>query len=868
MKKLLAILLTLAICIPCFSSISFPVSAEVSEHVYMIVTNPGENMDTQMNISWHSDFTYTDCYVEYTTADDTAFAKAVRVDGSYDDDDYLWFMDRSTTIAIGPDYHTTPFLNYGAELTGLTPDTDYIYRICDGEGAYSETYAFKTAGQDEFSILWLSDMHLSNDSNKAKKYKSSIDYVSGLAEYDIGLYFNTGDVVSSGDRYGFWQELYDYDIIKNCTYAATVGNHDLFDSMMDDDPNYTKFWASSEYFRITANYPDNGYSQSSGRINNYLSTFGYSAHSSKTANALFTVEDGALAGKKISGAQENLDGRSYCFIYNRILFIVFDYYAMTYNSEIGNAFNWAYEVIEANKGNYDYLFAAEHLNIFWGQDGTSRDGYYERYQNFLDTANVDVFFCGDNHIYFRSNSLVAGQPNTDPEKGTYFMQAPAITNTSTYPDYTGAVGVGVNRYSTADYLGGVMIDVDSEGLHFTAAMATGDGSNYSVLEEFDIPKKIRYADATVGIYELGSEVSLYETTDLTSTVLTTIPSDTVVEVYEADGIWGKIRYNGRSGWTRLADAELLYTVSEPSTYLMQELNGGYNAKYSTEGLYAYTPAYGATIANGGWTFSYNTVWTATEQADGTYIITEINAENGVPKKDTPTSDTTVVLMGGSGTAEALSSVLVMGYQFTLDWAQCAINSVDNEATNPEYVLHTVTYYGMDNAYLGSNMVLDGCPANAIEAPEIEGYIFTGWDKDISAVTEDITVTAVYEEVPIEESSEETSDEAPIEVESSDIASSDADVSDIEVSTDDTSDDVVVDVVYGDVNGDGTIDSLDAAQVLKYDALLVELNSDALVAADVNGDEFVDSLDAAQVLKYDALLIDSFTVEAADGEESF
>jgi len=67
----------------------------------------------------------------------------------------------------------------------------------------------------------------------------------------------------------------------------------------------------------------------------------------------------------------------------------------------------------------------------------------------------------------------------------------------------------------------------------------------------------------------------------------------------------------------------------------------------------------------------------------------------------------------------------------------------------------------------------------------------------------------------------------------------------------------VDVLYGDVNGDGDINSLDAAQVLKYDAQLIVFEGDGLAAADVNADGKVDSLDAAQILKYDAQLIDSF-----------
>ena len=87
-------------------------------------------------------------------------------------------------------------------------------------------------------------------------------------------------------------------------------------------------------------------------------------------------------------------------------------------------------------------------------------------------------------------------------------------------------------------------------------------------------------------------------------------------------------------------------------------------------------------------------------------------------------------------------------------------------------------------------------------------------------------------------------------------------------------DVTVTVVYtkipyafGDVNGDGQINSLDAAQVLKYDAEMIELDEYALAAADVNGDGAVNSLDAAQILKYDAEMIEKFPVEETVEEPS-
>ncbi len=64
---------------------------------------------------------------------------------------------------------------------------------------------------------------------------------------------------------------------------------------------------------------------------------------------------------------------------------------------------------------------------------------------------------------------------------------------------------------------------------------------------------------------------------------------------------------------------------------------------------------------------------------------------------------------------------------------------------------------------------------------------------------------------------------------------------------------------GDVNGDATVNSLDAAWILQYDAKIRQ----EIENADTNGDGTVNSLDAALVLKYDAKLIESFPAEAPE-----
>lgn len=66
------------------------------------------------------------------------------------------------------------------------------------------------------------------------------------------------------------------------------------------------------------------------------------------------------------------------------------------------------------------------------------------------------------------------------------------------------------------------------------------------------------------------------------------------------------------------------------------------------------------------------------------------------------------------------------------------------------------------------------------------------------------------------------------------------------------------IMYGDVNSDGNVNSLDAALILRYDAQLAsDLIPLQLMLGDTTGDSDVNSLDAAQILKLDASLITRF-----------
>ncbi len=65
-------------------------------------------------------------------------------------------------------------------------------------------------------------------------------------------------------------------------------------------------------------------------------------------------------------------------------------------------------------------------------------------------------------------------------------------------------------------------------------------------------------------------------------------------------------------------------------------------------------------------------------------------------------------------------------------------------------VYTVTFVdGLTGETLKVEQVEEGNAATAPAVPEHEGYNFVGWDVDFSNITADLTVTALYEEIPYE-----------------------------------------------------------------------------------------------------------------------
>lgn len=216
-----------------------------------IITSLGEDASTMMDVNYHAFNTKT--YVEYTTADDVDFNnKKIASEEGY----YFEFMDAERVNTV-----TTPRNVYHVVLTGLTPNTKYIYRINQGNDTYSEVYSFTTAKGDSNTtdFLFLTDIHYST-------YK--YNYLDGeligaeISERviakamemnpNIGFIVQAGDMIDQGGDAAGWGEYFTHaKSIYTLPWIGVPGNHEYYYKNTDHIDN--KFFVA--YSGLTRNGP-------------------------------------------------------------------------------------------------------------------------------------------------------------------------------------------------------------------------------------------------------------------------------------------------------------------------------------------------------------------------------------------------------------------------------------------------------------------------------------------------------------------------------------------------------------------------------------------------------------------------------------
>lgn len=385
--------------------------------ISMVNTGPGEDASKGVVISWHSITTGSSLEYKKTDAESWTIVPNAECNEVFSSAD--WHEGEAADH-----YRCKVYLN------DLTPDSTYNYRIKDSGGDYSEVSFFKTAEADttNFQFMWLSDNHVPKGGEKTlERVSDLVAFAQAKDDVDIDFVLFTGDMVNTGKYYNHWKYWSDSGLLGNMTYAFVAGNHDYYDGTRNEDGD--KVRETNAYFKDVCAYPENN----------------------------------------IAGEKSVLDS-NYWFIWNRVLFVCIDNFTSegTETSSLSGASvsaqkAWFKAVVDANKGNYDYLIFAQHLPWFNTDTAPCSYGGYGSWRTIFDTYKVDFALSSDEHTYRRTYPLY-GNAKTDLVKGKVATGTVYVTSNMTEGSSVSAVkneaksGLKYVQY-TASGVGGVYFTV-------------------------------------------------------------------------------------------------------------------------------------------------------------------------------------------------------------------------------------------------------------------------------------------------------------------------------------------------------------------------------------------------------------------------
>ncbi len=209
----IAVIISLTAVVPSFAAADLTWEALwATEYDNGVILFPGSN-ETEMNVSWY--------YTEETEP-------KVVVSNN------LLFADSKTFTGDCVETYDGDFSNR-VTITGLENGKTYYYQCISGDFK-SNVYTFETdENANEFSALYMTDIHVSNDKDDTEGVNEELKRTAGMfnditktaleKNDDISIILSTGDQASEGlqsEYKAFSSAL----AVKNIPVATTIGNHD------------------------------------------------------------------------------------------------------------------------------------------------------------------------------------------------------------------------------------------------------------------------------------------------------------------------------------------------------------------------------------------------------------------------------------------------------------------------------------------------------------------------------------------------------------------------------------------------------------------------------------------------------------------
>lgn len=265
------------------------------------------------------------------------------------------------------------YKNYG-RLYDLEFDTEYLYRVGDARGVYSETFSFTTRQRDVESFTFIHTSDSQDDVNFGSLWRAVLDDAFDRYE-DAKFVVNTGDIVQNGGSASEWEKMLGYvsPYVAERPLVPVAGNHDYWSDYL-----YGKKGVAYSHFYMDLPEQDTTY------------------------------------------------GMYYSFDYGNAHFVVLN----TGDSEVtpggltDTQLNWLKEDLENSKQTWKII--AMHNPLYSpGKYGSAEGRNTEalllqgQLNGLFAESDVDLVLTGHDHLYSRTYPVsAAGDPITDTETAT------------------------------------------------------------------------------------------------------------------------------------------------------------------------------------------------------------------------------------------------------------------------------------------------------------------------------------------------------------------------------------------------------------------------------------------------------------------
>ena len=187
----------------------------VDESIYQasaVSFAPGAD-ETQFNFSWYSPATGEPGVIEYAKVTDGNTAE-------FPEEDAKTVAATLTEASSGNQANEVT-------ITGLESSSEYVYRLGDDNGRWTEPANFKTRESDDYNFLFMGDPQIGSD-EVVPDTEGWVETVNkAITKFpDTSFIQSAGDQVNDSRSEEEYEGWFAPELLKNYPTATTVGNHD------------------------------------------------------------------------------------------------------------------------------------------------------------------------------------------------------------------------------------------------------------------------------------------------------------------------------------------------------------------------------------------------------------------------------------------------------------------------------------------------------------------------------------------------------------------------------------------------------------------------------------------------------------------